>query len=129
MTQKKLKLSFFSLLLLLLLPLFLLSCFSFQSAIASTASVGVVEASSQSCGDASRQVTTCKGKYKLKTRKAAAKRFKVTGNGKVLRRKQGKQHLNTKKNTKRKRFLSAPAVVEKGDIPNIKASMPNHKIK
>ena len=88
-----------------------------------------MEASSQSCGDASRQVTTCKGKYKLKTRKAAAKRFKVTGNGKVLRRKQGKQHLNTKKNTKRKRFLSAPAVVEKGDIPNIKASMPNHKIK
>merc|ERR1711904_440588 len=100
---------------------------SAKSAIASTASVGVVEASSQSCGDASRQVTTCK--YKLKTRKAAAKRFKVTGNGKVLRRKQGKQHLNTKKNTKRKRFLSAPAVVEKGDIPNIKASMPNHKIK
>merc|ERR1711871_1479142 len=42
---------------------------------------------------ASKQVTT--SKYKLKTRKAAAKRFKVTGNGKVVRRKQGKQHLNT----------------------------------
>ena len=76
---------------------------------------------------ASKQVTT--SKYKLKTRKAAAKRFKVTGNGKVVRRKQGKQHLNTKKNAKRKRFLGAPAVVEKGDIPNIKGSMPNHKIK
>merc|ERR1712118_291291 len=50
---------------------------SAKSAIASTASVGVVEASSQSCGDSSRQVTTCKGKYKLKTRKAAAKRFKA----------------------------------------------------
>merc|ERR1711871_1648890 len=73
---------------------------------------------------ASKQVTT--SKYKLKTRKAAAIRFKVTGNGKVVR---GKQDLNTKKNAKRKRFLGAPAVVEKGDIPNIKGSMPNHKIK
>jgi len=94
------------------------------------ASVGAPAAGASS-GAASRQVTEAKakGKYKLKTRKAAVKRFKVTGNGKVMRRKQGKQHLNTKKNAKRKRFLSAPVQVEKGDIPNIKASMPNHKIK
>merc|ERR1712134_234333 len=46
---------------------------SAKSAIASTASVGVVEASSQSCGDASRQVTTCKGKYKLKTERLPRK--------------------------------------------------------
>jgi large subunit ribosomal protein L35 len=98
------------------------------------ANVGSLEdTSASSASTSTKQVTTAKakakGKYKLKTRKAAAKRFKVTGNGKVMRRKQGKQHLNTKKKTKRKRFLSTMGVVEKGDIPNIKGSMPNHKIK
>ena len=38
-----------------------------------------------------------------KTRKAVAKRFKVTGTGKVLRRKQGKRHILQKKSSKRKR--------------------------
>ncbi|MDY6867375.1 MAG: bL35 family ribosomal protein [Chloroflexota bacterium] len=33
------------------------------------------------------------GKYKLKTHKATAKRFKVTGSGKVMRTKIGKGHL------------------------------------
>ena len=40
-----------------------------------------------------------------KTRKAVAKRFKVTGTGKVLRRKQGKRHILQKKSSKRKRQL------------------------
>lgn len=106
---------------------------SAKSRIASVASLGVSpdEGQGGAAVATTREVTTskAKGKYKLKTRKAAAKRFKVTGNGKVMRRKQGKQHLNTKKNSKRKRFLGAPAVVEKSDIPNIKGSMPNHKIK
>ncbi|QDZ23865.1 ribosomal protein L35 [Chloropicon primus] len=97
-----------------------------KAAVSSVASLGVVDSPAR-VEAPTREVTT--SKYKLKTRKAAAKRFKVTGNGKVLRRKQGKQHLNTKKNAKRKRFLSAPAVVEKSDIPNIKGSMPLHKIK
>lgn len=91
------------------------------------ANVGALDVTGTSSSASTKQITT--SKYKLKTRKAAVKRFKVTANGKVLRRKQGKQHLNTKKNAKRKRFLSAPAVVEKSDIPNIKGSMPNHKIK
>lgn len=40
--------------------------------------------------------------YKLKTYKAAAKRFKVTGTGKVMRTKGGKSHLRrrTSKRTK-----------------------------
>ena len=42
---------------------------------------------------------------KAKTRKAVAKRFKVTGSGKVLRRKQGKRHLLQKKSRNRKRNL------------------------
>lgn len=34
-----------------------------------------------------------KGKYKLKTHKATAKRFKLTGGGKLMRTKKGKSHL------------------------------------
>jgi len=40
---------------------------------------------------------------KAKTRKSVAKRFKVTGTGKLLRRKQGKRHILQKKSSKRKR--------------------------
>ncbi len=44
-----------------------------------------------------------KGKYKLKTHKATAKRFRVTGSGKLVRTKIGKGHLrrNTSRRTKR----------------------------
>lgn len=42
---------------------------------------------------------------KLKTRKSAAKRYKVTGSGKVLVRRAGKQHLNEKQSSKTKRNL------------------------
>ncbi|XVF47867.1 hypothetical protein PTKIN_Ptkin03bG0144800 [Pterospermum kingtungense] len=44
--------------------------------------------------------------YKMKTHKASAKRFRVTGRGKIVRRRAGKQHLLAKKNTKRKLRLS-----------------------
>jgi large subunit ribosomal protein L35 len=40
-----------------------------------------------------------------KTRKGVAKRFKITGTGKILRRKQGRRHLAECKNRKRKRNL------------------------
>ncbi|MBQ2054117.1 MAG: 50S ribosomal protein L35, partial [Eubacterium sp.] len=42
---------------------------------------------------------------KLKTKRAAAKRFKVTGTGKLKRSKAYKSHILTKKTTKRKRNL------------------------
>lgn len=44
-----------------------------------------------------------KGKYKLKTHKATAKRFRLTGSGKLVRTKGGKSHLRrrTSKRTKR----------------------------
>ena len=44
-----------------------------------------------------------KGKIKLKTHKATAKRFRLTGSGKLVRTKGGKSHLrrNTSKRTKR----------------------------
>jgi large subunit ribosomal protein L35 len=61
---------------------------------------------------------------KAKTRKAVAKRFKVTGTGKILRRKQGKRHILQKKSRKRKRFLGKPALVSKADLKNVRASLP-----
>ena len=39
---------------------------------------------------------------KMKTRKSAAKRYRVTGTGKVKYKKQGSRHILTKKTTKRK---------------------------
>ncbi|NLE51153.1 MAG: 50S ribosomal protein L35 [Chloroflexi bacterium] len=41
-------------------------------------------------------------KYKLKTYKAAAKRFRVTGSGKVMRTKGGKSHLRRRKSKRSK---------------------------
>ncbi|MFP6865126.1 MAG: 50S ribosomal protein L35 [Roseibacillus sp.] len=61
---------------------------------------------------------------KAKTRKAVAKRFKVTGTGKILRRKQGKRHLLQKKSRKRKRFLGKVTLVSKADLKAVKASLP-----
>ncbi len=59
-----------------------------------------------------------------KTRKAVAKRFKVTGTGKVLRRKQGKRHILQKKSSKRKRALGKPALVDATQVWAVKQNMP-----
>tara|TARA_B110000116_G_C16674914_1_gene507948 strand:- start:419 stop:613 length:195 start_codon:yes stop_codon:yes gene_type:complete len=48
---------------------------------------------------------------KMKTKKSAAKRFKVTGSGKVVYNKSGNRHLSTKKSPKRKRRLRKDAIV------------------
>lgn len=45
-------------------------------------------------------------KYKLKTYKAAAKRFKITGSGKVMRTKGGKSHLRRRKSKRTKQQFS-----------------------
>lgn len=42
---------------------------------------------------------------KIKTHKGAAKRFKITGSGKIVREKAYKSHILTKKNAERKRRL------------------------
>ncbi len=52
---------------------------------------------------------------KMKTHKGAAKRFKVTGSGKITRRKAFKNHILEKKSPKRKRRLSGEAVLAPGD--------------
>lgn len=57
---------------------------------------------------------------KLKTHRGAAKRFKLTGKGKIKRRKAYTSHILTKKTTKRKRNLRSPAILVKGDHKRIK---------
>lgn len=59
-----------------------------------------------------------------KTKKAVAKRFKVTGTGKVLRSHASKRHLMASKSAKRKRHLSKAALVDKTDLARIKENLP-----
>jgi large subunit ribosomal protein L35 len=64
-------------------------------------------------------------KYKLKTYKAAAKRFRVTGTGKIVRTKGGKSHLRRRKSKRAKRLFSRMLVVESaGDRRRIKRLAP-----
>ena len=50
-------------------------------------------------------------KVKAKTKKAVVARFKLTGTGKLLRSRQGKRHILSKKSAKRKRHLGNAALV------------------
>jgi large subunit ribosomal protein L35 len=61
-----------------------------------------------------------KGKLKLKTRRAAVKRFKVTASGKVLRGSSMKRHILTKKAQGRKRRLRGTTLVSKAETPIIR---------
>lgn len=61
-----------------------------------------------------------KKKYKLKTYKAAAKRFRITKNGKIMRMKGGKSHLRRKKSKRVLRKLRQNMeVTAKGDKKRI----------
>ena len=61
---------------------------------------------------------------KLKTRKAAAKRFKMTGSGKFMRRRAFRNHLLDHKSPKRKRYLGTMAVVDERDADNVALMLP-----
>jgi large subunit ribosomal protein L35 len=61
---------------------------------------------------------------KLKTRKAAAKRYKITGNCNFLRRHAFKGHLLMKKSNRQKRKLSQTICVSTSDIQSIKLMLP-----
>lgn len=61
---------------------------------------------------------------KLKTRKAAAKRFRATGSGKIVRRKAFKNHLLEHKTSAKKSRLSKMAVVDERDAPNVRLMLP-----
>ena len=60
----------------------------------------------------------------MKTTKAAAKRFKTTGTGKLKRNKAYKSHILTKKSTKRKRNLRKPTVTDATNVKNMKKVLP-----
>ncbi|HIK36749.1 MAG: 50S ribosomal protein L35 [Geminocystis sp.] len=64
---------------------------------------------------------------KLKTKKAAAKRFHITGSGKVMRRRASKNHLLEHKSSKRKRSLSKMAPVHKNDLKEVLLMLPYAK--
>jgi large subunit ribosomal protein L35 len=59
-----------------------------------------------------------------KTRKAVAKRFKITARGKVLRAHSARRHLMSSKTAKRKRRLAKAARVDNTDVARIKANLP-----
>jgi large subunit ribosomal protein L35 len=61
---------------------------------------------------------------KIKTHRGAAKRFKLTKNGKVKRASANKSHILTKKSHKRKRRLRKSSVLSAADTPKVKRMLP-----
>ena len=62
---------------------------------------------------------------KMKTHKGAAKRFRKTGTGKIVRSHSHKRHILTKKSSKRKRRLSKPALVARVDQSRLAEMLTN----
>jgi large subunit ribosomal protein L35 len=56
---------------------------------------------------------------KMKTNSGAAKRFSLTGSGKIKRKHAFKRHILTKKGTKQKRNLTYFGLVDKADLKNV----------
>ena len=60
---------------------------------------------------------------KMKTNRAAAKRFRLTGTGKIVRRKAKARHILTKKTTKLKRTMRLGGLVSAADVPRVKRQL------
>jgi large subunit ribosomal protein L35 len=61
---------------------------------------------------------------KIKTNRGAAKRFKTTGSGKILRSKAFANHILTKKSTKRKRSLRKSVLVHSTNVKQMSRLIP-----
>jgi large subunit ribosomal protein L35 len=61
---------------------------------------------------------------KMKTNRGAAKRFKLTGSGKIKRSKAFSSHILTKKSTKRKRALRRSDLVDATNLKGIRKILP-----
>ncbi|HHT96946.1 MAG TPA: 50S ribosomal protein L35 [Clostridiales bacterium] len=61
---------------------------------------------------------------KIKTNRAAAKRFRITGTGKLKRSKAYKSHILTKKSPKRKRNLRKSTITDPTNAKYIKKMVP-----
>jgi large subunit ribosomal protein L35 len=67
---------------------------------------------------------------KIKTHKATAKRFKITGSGKLRRRKQGSSHLRRRKTRRARREMNQDLPVDPADVKRIErllATRLNHR--
>jgi large subunit ribosomal protein L35 len=60
----------------------------------------------------------------IKTKKSVAKRFKITGTGKVMRSRAGRRHLLASKSPKRRRSLGTSKQVDKTDTYRITQALP-----
>ncbi|KAH9603388.1 hypothetical protein KSS87_008992 [Heliosperma pusillum] len=89
--------------------------------------ISTVDSTYSSSSPSKLTVFAAKG-YKMKTHKASAKRFRVTGKGKIVRRRAGKQHLLAKKTTKRKLRLSKLVQVNRSDYDNVVGALPYLKV-
>jgi large subunit ribosomal protein L35 len=68
------------------------------------------------------------GKYKLKTHKATAKRFRLTGSGKLMRTKGGKSHFRRRTSKRTKRLLDEMLPVKgRGIVKRVHRLAPNLK--
>jgi large subunit ribosomal protein L35 len=60
----------------------------------------------------------------IKTKKSVAKRFKITGTGKVMRMRAGKRHLQQTKGPKRRRHLGTSKQVDPTDAYRVLQNLP-----
>jgi large subunit ribosomal protein L35 len=60
---------------------------------------------------------------KMKTKRAAAKRFSFTGTGKVKYKKMNTRHILTKKAAKRKRQLRSSGILSESETPNMRKKL------
>ncbi|MCX7621730.1 MAG: 50S ribosomal protein L35 [Acidimicrobiales bacterium] len=60
---------------------------------------------------------------KMKTHRGAAKRFKLSGTGKVRRRKANLNHILEKKSPRRKRRLARPSEVSRSDLRQVRRQL------
>ena len=68
-----------------------------------------------------------KVKLKLKTHRGAAKRFKISAGGKIMRRHAFARHILTSKARKRKRRLAKAVEVTPGDAVHVRGMLPYGK--
>jgi large subunit ribosomal protein L35 len=62
---------------------------------------------------------------KMKTKKSAAKRFKIRASGSIKRGQAFKRHILTKKTTKSKRHLRGPVTLHAADDKSVRRMLPN----
>ena len=61
---------------------------------------------------------------KMKTKRGAAKRFRLTATGKIKRSRAFKRHILTSKSTKRKRHLDVDTLINKADVRSVRTMLP-----